>query len=88
MFEGDDADTLKTPFLSPIANAFAESWIGTLQRECLNQFFCFSLRHHDHIVQTYTDYYNVSFVSQQEAPVTGAHPATPDDDAQTSRRSA
>ena len=30
----------------------------------------------------------VSFVSQQEAPVTSAHPATPDDDAQTSRRSA
>ena len=28
-------------------------WIGSLKRECLNHFFCFSLRQLDHIVQTY-----------------------------------
>ena len=39
-------------------NCFAESWIGTLKRECLNHFVCFSLRHLDHISQTYAVYYN------------------------------
>ena len=49
---------VKTPFRSPITNAFAESWIGSLKRECLNAFWCFSLRQVDYIVQTYVDYYN------------------------------
>ena len=40
------------------ANAFAESWIATVRRECLNHFACFSLQHVDHIVQTFVDYYN------------------------------
>jgi len=49
---------VKTPYQAPVANCFAESWIGTLKRECLNHFFCFSLRHLDHIVLAYTNYYN------------------------------
>jgi putative transposase len=49
---------VKTPYQAPVANCFAESWIGTLKRECLNHFFCFSLSHLNHIVQTYVDYYN------------------------------
>jgi len=43
---------------SPMANCYAESWIGTLKRECLNHFFCFGLGHLDHIVQTFVSYYN------------------------------
>lgn len=39
-------------------NSFIESWIGSLKRECLNLFFCFSLRQLDFIVQAYGDYYN------------------------------
>ncbi len=49
---------VKTPYQAPVANCFAESWIGTLKRESLNHFFCFSLRHMNHIVQTYVGYYN------------------------------
>lgn len=58
LFEAAGARIVRSPVQSPIANCFAESWIGTLKRECLNHFFCFSLRHVDHIVQTYTSYYN------------------------------
>ena len=43
---------------SPNANAFAEAWIATVRRECLNHLACFSLRHLDHIVQVYTTFYN------------------------------
>ncbi len=49
---------MKTSFESPIANSFAEPWIGSLKREYLNAFYCFSLRQLDHIVQTYAGYHN------------------------------
>ena len=57
-FDRDDGGIVRTPVQAPIANCYAESWIGSLKRECLNHFFCFSLRQLDHIVQTYTEYYN------------------------------
>lgn len=53
------AQIVRSPYKSPIANCYAESWIGTLKRECLNHFSCFGLRHLDYIVQTYVDYYNL-----------------------------
>ncbi len=37
--------TIKSPVMAPNANAFAESWIASLKRECLNHFMCFSFRH-------------------------------------------
>jgi len=57
-FHRDKGGVVLTPFQSPIANSFAESWIGSLKRECLNHFFCFSLRQLDHIAQTYAGYHN------------------------------
>jgi len=58
VFKAAGVKVVRSPIQSPIANCYAESWIGTLKRECLNHFFCFSLRHLDYIVQTYVRYYN------------------------------
>jgi putative transposase len=57
-FSRDDGGVVLTPYQAPIANCYIESWIGSLKRECLNQFFCFSLRQLDHIVQIYGSYHN------------------------------
>jgi putative transposase len=57
-FRRPDGGIVLTPYQAPIANCFIESWIGSLKRECLNQFFCFGLRQLDHIVQTYASYHN------------------------------
>ncbi len=57
-FSRDDGGVVLTPYQAPIANCYIESWIGSLKRECLNQFFCFSLRQLDHIVQIYGAYHN------------------------------
>jgi len=57
-FRRHDGGPVRTPYGAPIANSFVESWIGGLKRECLNLFFCFSLRQLDHIVQTYALYHN------------------------------
>ncbi|MEM8736943.1 MAG: integrase core domain-containing protein [Planctomycetota bacterium] len=51
-------DVVKSLVRAPNANAFAESWIATVKRECLDYFACFSLRHADHIVQAFVTFYN------------------------------
>jgi putative transposase len=49
---------VKAPVQAPNANAFAESWIGSLKRECLDHFTCFSRKHMDHILREYVRFYN------------------------------
>lgn len=49
---------VKSPVQAPNANAFAEAWVASAKRACLNYFWCFSLRHLKHIVHCYTRYYN------------------------------
>lgn len=46
------------PFQAPSANCYAASRIGSLKRECLNHVFCYSLKHLDHVTQTYAHFYN------------------------------
>jgi putative transposase len=92
-FDGTVRAVVKTPYQSPIANCFAESWIGTLKRESLNHFFCFSLGHLDHIVQAYANYYNELSPHQSlgNVPLNRAGqppPQTSDDELGTIRRRA
>lgn len=58
LFKVPGIQYVRTPLLAPDANAYAESWIGTLKRECLNHFMCFSLGHLNHIGQAYVRFYN------------------------------
>lgn len=37
IFRTEGIKTLKTPVRTPVANAFAERWIGTLRRELLDR---------------------------------------------------
>lgn len=53
-----DIDVVRTPVRAPNANAYIESWIATINRECLDYFACFSLRHVDHVVQAFVEFYN------------------------------
>ena len=49
---------IKTAFKAPMMNSFAESFVGNIKRECLDYYFCVSLRQMDYIVRTYIKYYN------------------------------
>ena len=57
-FDGYFRKVIKTPYLAPKANSFAESWIGHFKRECLNHFLCFGLGQRDHLAGASADYYN------------------------------
>ena len=50
--------TVKTPVRAPKANAFCESFIGTLKRECLNNVYCFRIDHLHYINSVWIKYYN------------------------------
>jgi putative transposase len=58
LFTGTGIRIVKAPVQAPDANAFAESWIGSLKRECLDHFLCFSRRHLDYILGEYTRFHN------------------------------
>ena len=55
----DGIETVATPFCAPIANAYAESWIGSFKRECLNHLLIFHLKQLDYITANFTRYYNL-----------------------------
>ena len=50
----------KTPFMSPNMNSYAESWVGTIKRECLNHFIVFGERHLRYLISEYVTHYNTT----------------------------
>ncbi len=51
-------DTVKTPFQAPNANAYAERYVLSCKRECLNHLLIFGLNRLQHVVDSYTSYFN------------------------------
>lgn len=49
---------IKLPFKSPNLNPYAESWVGTIKRECLDRFIIFGEKHLKYLVKEYVNYYN------------------------------
>jgi putative transposase len=48
----------RIPYKSPNLNPYAEGWVGTIKRECLDYFFVFGERHFRYLVKEYVKYYN------------------------------
>jgi transposase InsO family protein len=58
VFRTEGAKILKTPTRTPVANTFAERWIGTLRRELLDRTIIWNRRQLQHIIVEYIDHYN------------------------------
>jgi transposase InsO family protein len=58
VFVGNGARVIKTPVRSPRANSFAERYVGTLRRECLDHLLIYGERHLQRILAEYTRHYN------------------------------
>ena len=58
LLKGSKIEVMTIPYKSPNLNPYAESWVGTIKRECLNKFFVFGEHHLEHLVQEFVRYYN------------------------------
>jgi transposase InsO family protein len=67
-----DIETIRTPWRAPKANAYAERWIRTVRRECLDRLMVLNERHLASVLATYVDHYN------RERPHRGLELRTPE----------
>ncbi len=58
IFRSEGLKILRTPVRVPVANAFAERWIGTLRRELLDRTIIWNRHQLERLVVDYIDHYN------------------------------
>jgi transposase InsO family protein len=58
VFAGNGTRVIKTPVRSPRASSFAERFVGTLRRECLDHVLILGGRHLREVLAEYARHYN------------------------------
>src|SRR6266568_750206 len=58
VFRSEGMSIIRTPIRAPNANAYAERWVGTLRRECLDRILIVNRRHLEKVLRLYTTHYN------------------------------
>lgn len=58
VFRTEGLEVVRTPIRAPKANAFAERWVGSARRECLDHVLIFGRRHLERVLDAYTEHYN------------------------------
>jgi putative transposase len=58
VFRAGGVRIIQTPVKAPGANAFAERFVGTLRRECLDRMLIFGCRHLEVVIHEYVEHYN------------------------------
>ena len=58
VFESEGVEIIRTPFRAPNANAFAERWVGTVRRDCLDWLLIARRRQLERVLRVYVDHYN------------------------------
>ena len=58
VFAAEGIQVLRTPVRAPRANAYAERWVGTVRRECLDRMLVVGRRHLVSVLGEYAGHYN------------------------------
>jgi putative transposase len=79
VFQSEGVRIIRTPIRAPQANAFAERFVETLRRECLDHLLIFGERHLQRVLREYLGHYN------EERPHRGLSLQTPEPGATRNR---
>jgi putative transposase len=74
VFRSEGVEIVRTPFQAPKANAFAERWVGTVRRDCLDRIVIVNRRQLEQVLHVYVDHYN----SQRPHRALGLTPPAPE----------
>lgn len=58
VFRTEGVNIIKTPIRAPKANAFAERWVRTVRRECLDHILILGRRHLERTLREFVEHYN------------------------------
>jgi putative transposase len=58
VFRNEGIEVVRTPIRAPRANAFAERWVRSVRRECLDWLLILNRRHLERVLRTYVEHYN------------------------------
>ena len=58
VFRSEGMRIIRTPIRAPNANAYAERWVGTFRRECLDRILIVNRRQLEQVLRGYTAHYN------------------------------
>ncbi len=67
VFASGGVRIIKTPVRSPRANSFAERYVGTLRRECLDHLLIHGERHLRTVLAEFQSHYNTTITVSTEA---------------------
>jgi putative transposase len=58
VFRSDGTTIIRTPPYTPVANAYAERWVGTVRRELCDRTLIWNQRHLEQLLREYVEHYN------------------------------
>ena len=58
VFNSEGIEILKIPVRAPVANAYAERWVGSVRRECVDRILIFGRPHLQRVLDDYVRHYN------------------------------
>lgn len=58
IFRSEGIEIVRTPIQAPNANAYAERWVGSARRECLDRLLIFGRRQLEHVLRVYIRHFN------------------------------
>src|SRR5271165_564256 len=79
VFHAEGVRIIRTPIRAPRANAFAERFVGTIRRECLDRMLIFHRRQLEVVLAEYVEHYNTHrpHRSLEQAAPLSACPVSP-----------
>jgi putative transposase len=72
IFQSEEIAVIRTPIRAPNANAYAERWVGSVRRECLDRLLIVGRRQLEHVLRVYVRHFN------QQRPHRGLELRPPD----------